>query len=1096
MGIVKEPTQADFRLLADISVDVIYQLNLEGDLTYCSPSVERMLGYTPEEVIGNNFSKFLSPTDISIATEAFQEVISGSIVENFEFQLLKKNQSFVPVEFSAIPVFSNGEINSVQGICRNISERKQVANEILSLKESELRNRQIIENIREIIFTLSAEGNITSLNPAFEKITGWSPNEFLDKPFTTMMHHDDIPGTLRAFDSISRGERPSTSEVRLKTKTGAYSFIEGKVTPQFEQGKIIGYFGIARDITERKQALEALRDSEEKFRLLSEQSFMAICLIQDHRVKYVNQAFVNLVGFSYEEVLSWTSTEYLRYVHPDDLAFVKEQGLKKQTGVTNGVVPHYSFRFITQTGDIRWVEVFSKTIESQGRPADFITFIDITERKQTEEKLLESEAQNRYILENIRDVIFTLLPDGTIASVSPEFEKITGWTRAEWIGRPFVEIVIPEDIPITTEGFEATISGEPPPPYEGRIKSKTGEILTFEVKATPQIEDGKIIAYLGTARDITLRKKTEERLRAFMESSPDYSALLDPELNYIEVNKAGLKVLRETKENVIGKNILELDPLLTETGRYNEYLEVIRTGKPLFIKDLVPRPKFGDLHISLRAFKVGDGLGVIATDITELKQTEEALRDKEERLRSFMDAATDSFTLWDSELNLVDIDKTGLKRFFKDESRDIIIGRNILDFAGRSSYIEIYKDVLKTGNPFSGERPAPPSLFGNLILSVKAFKVGDGLGIITTDITKRKEMEDELRENEEKFRSIFENAPIGMALTDLDFRFSKTNMVFCQMLGYSTHELAELSFPDITHPDYHRKDVEYNKKLERDEISTYQTDKRYLMKDGKLFWGRTTVSLLRDDKGAPSYYLAMIEDITALKQKEEELKSQLLKYNLIDGNVYLIKENIPALSQTVFVDLLKVGYRGFVISRTPEREHRQGIEGDFDILHLNEKSNSEEIHKFIENAPHKSVFLIDRLEYLFITKGFDNAIQLLYKWSDIAYLNNLIILLSVDVSTFKEEEISVLEKETKRIEPKFMTKVSEEFLQLLRFIYQQNNLGMKPSYSDIRVELKTSRPTVRKRIKRLATTGYLIESKKGNKKVLEITEKGRSLFQS
>ncbi|MHA2247409.1 MAG: PAS domain S-box protein [Candidatus Hodarchaeales archaeon] len=1129
----------------------------------------------------------------------------------------------------------------------DISEREQATEEIRSLKESESRNRQIIENIREIIFTLSPEGNVTSLNPAFEKITGWSPNEFLDKPFTTMIHPDDVPVALRAFNSISLSQIPSSpSEVRLKTKTGTYSFIEGKMTPQFEQGKIIGFFGIARDITEckqiekelreseqkfkdlinllpqtvfesdlegnitfvnqhfhqkssysqeeidkglkapqlvipedrdrvkqnftkslnckktknyeysalnkdgttypivifsnpivrenttvglrgivfdisdvkkakdeitktkmrleyllescpaviysctpygnfattfmsknikkvlgyqamdfnnrpdfwegkihpndrervidaleeisekgivnityrfkhkngsyrwmleeanlihddkgnpleivgfwtditeRKQAQDALRDREEIFRLLSEQSFMAISLIQNDRIKYVNQAFVDLVEFSEEEVLSWTSTEYLQFVlrcvHPDDLAFVREQGLKKQTGKTDGVVPNYTFRLITQTGQMKWIEVYSKTINFQGSPADFVSFIDITERKETEEKLRKIEANNRYILENVRDVIFTLSPKGKVISLSPEFEKITGWTCEEWIGKSFTEISTPEDISIAIEGFEATIRGESPPPYEGRIISKSGEILTLEVKATPQIKDSKIIGFLGTARDITLRKKAEEAL----------------------------------------------------------------------------------------------------------KESEEALRDKEERLRHFMDAATDSFTLWDSELKLVDINNMGLKTFFKEKNSDNIIGRNILDFAGSSSYIEIFKDVLETGKPFSGEKKTPHSLFGDLFLSVKAFKVGDGLGIITTDVTARKQIEDELKENEEKFRSIFENAPIGMALTDLDFRFIKINTVFCQMMGYSAHELAQLSFPDITHPDYHRKDIEYNKKLIQDEISTYQTEKRFLMKDENFFWGRTTVSLLCTDKKAPSYFLAMIEDITALKQKEEEIKSQLLKYNLIDGNMYLIKGNIPK-SQTVFNDLLNVGYSGFIISRTPEREHRQYIEGDFNILHLTEKSNSEEIHKFIENAPHKSAFLIDRLDYLFTKKGFDDAIQFVYKWSDISYLNNLIILLSVDVSTLSDIQLSILEKETKKIEPRFLARISEELLEILRFVYQQNNLGLKPSYSDTSKELQTSRPTVRKRITNLVTTGYLIDPRKGNKKVLEITEKGRSLF--
>ena len=403
--IVKEPTQIDFRLLADLSVDVIYQLNLEGVITYCSPSVERMLGYSPEEVIGNNFSKFLSPTDISIVTEAFQEVISGSI-ENFKFQLLKKNNSFVPVEFSAIPVFSDGKISSIQGICRNISEQKQAADEIRSLKESESHNRQIIENIREIIFTLSTEGKVTSLNPAFEKITGWSPNEFIGKPIATMLHHDDIPGALRAFDSISQGEIPSTSEVRLKTKTGTYSFIEGKVNPQFERGKIIGYFGTARDVTERKRIEEELRESEQKFK--DSKMRLEYLLRSCPAVIYSCTPYGNFgtlfMSENIKKILGYQTKDFNNRpefwegnIHPDDREHVvttfKEISEKGHCSLT--------YRFKHKNGSYRWMLEEANLIhDERGNPLEIVGFwTDITERKQTEEALRDREEIFRLLSE-------------------------------------------------------------------------------------------------------------------------------------------------------------------------------------------------------------------------------------------------------------------------------------------------------------------------------------------------------------------------------------------------------------------------------------------------------------------------------------------------------------------------------------------------------------------------------------------------------------------------------------------------------------------------------------------------------------------------
>ena len=92
---------------------------------------------------------------------------------------------------------------------------------------------------------------------------------------------------------------------------------------------------------------------------------------------------------------------------------------------------------------------------------------------------------------------------------------------------------------------------------------------------------------------------------------------------------------------------------------------------------------------------------------------------------------------------------------------------------------------------------APPGIYGNMVVSQKAFKVGNGLGIITSDITDRKSVEDELKKSEEKFRSIFENAPIGMVLVDFNFDFSMINNKFCEMLGYTQEELFKLQFLDI-----------------------------------------------------------------------------------------------------------------------------------------------------------------------------------------------------------------------------------------------------------------------------------------------------------
>jgi DNA-binding MarR family transcriptional regulator len=140
------------------------------------------------------------------------------------------------------------------------------------------------------------------------------------------------------------------------------------------------------------------------------------------------------------------------------------------------------------------------------------------------------------------------------------------------------------------------------------------------------------------------------------------------------------------------------------------------------------------------------------------------------------------------------------------------------------------------------------------------------------------------------------------------------------------------------------------------------------------------------------------------------------------------------------------------------------------------------------------VYLLDRLEYIFLTEGFERAVKIIYQLSEISDLTNLVILLSLDDSSLSEREIAVLEKETSSIERRSMARVSEEFLEILRYIFQQNNVGNNPSYSEVGEQLRVSRPTLRKRVKQLLATGYLVERKIGKTKSLELSSRGISIF--
>ncbi|MFQ5822964.1 MAG: PAS domain S-box protein [bacterium] len=162
-------------------------------------------------------------------------------------------------------------------------------------------------------------------------------------------------------------------------------------------------------------------------------------------------------------------------------------------------------------------------------------------------------------------------------------------------------------------------------------------------------------------------------------------------------------------------------------------------------------------------------------------------------------------------------------------------------------------------------------------------KVIGSIGI-HIDITEQKRAEEALRESEERFRKIFEEGPLGMAIVNSHYRLVKVNTVLCKMLGYTEQELIALTFLDITHPEENKKDVHFAERLFRGEIPYYKIEKRYIKKNKEILWGTLTASIIRDEYGKPLYGLGMIEDITERKQMEKALRESEERLSAIINN--------------------------------------------------------------------------------------------------------------------------------------------------------------------------------------------------------------------
>lgn len=295
---------------------------------------------------------------------------------------------------------------------------------------------------------------------------------------------------------------------------------------------------------------------------------------------------------------------------------------------------------------------------------------DELNREISERKLAEKNLEKfRILFSKINDLAFICDDKGNFLFLNDAFETLSDHKPEEFIGKSFASLFAGENLEKAMDGYARTLNGESPK-FEVAFKD-TGTIC--EYKNMPlRDEQGNIIGVMGIARDITERKKieeviqqakdelaikvkektadltssnillkkeiderrqaearlqeNEERLSRFMDAAADGFILFDRELNYIEINRAALAITGLNRSDVIGGNILDVVPNAVESGRYDKYKEVIERGRPFHISDFVPHPKFGNKNIELKAFKVGDGLGIIFSDITERCRAEKMIK--------------------------------------------------------------------------------------------------------------------------------------------------------------------------------------------------------------------------------------------------------------------------------------------------------------------------------------------------------------------------------------------------------------------------------------------------------------------------------------
>ncbi len=268
--------------------------------------------------------------------------------------------------------------------------------EKLNKELKEVKKRlQIVDDLMEAvpisIIISTPEGNLLNCNSQTLKIFKYNTKEeFLAVPALDLYFN---PDDREKFQSQLEKGDVKDYELNLKRKDGVTFWASLNSVSQIV-GDQVYFINSIQDITERKKMENLLKESEERYRKLTEQSLIGVAIIQDNVFKYVNQRYAEIGGYTVEEMINWQPGEFIKTVYPDDRELVMEQSIKKQHG-NEDIITQYTLRALKKTSEIIWLELYSKTIMYERRPAVLITLIDITSRKQAELKLKKSEEKYR-----------------------------------------------------------------------------------------------------------------------------------------------------------------------------------------------------------------------------------------------------------------------------------------------------------------------------------------------------------------------------------------------------------------------------------------------------------------------------------------------------------------------------------------------------------------------------------------------------------------------------------------------------------------------------------------------------------------------------
>ena len=654
------------------SINAIGITDLKGKMIYVNDACIKMWGYDHEnEILGRSLSEFWEGDGIFNTIKELQEkgVASGDDIGK------RKDGSLFNVQFSA-NIFKDevGNPAYMFGSFFDITDRKRA--------EKVLQQAQIIDQIHDSVISTDMEGNITFSNKGSEKLHGYTVRELSGKHISFIFSEDEQETLQKQLIEPLVEKGTHDTELRMRRKSGEIIYIHLSLSLIKNENKTpTGMIGYAIDITQRKRAEDALRESEERFREIAENINEVFWVRNPDKMVYISPAYEEIWGRTCESLLQ-NPNSFIEAIHPDDL----ERILKAfQAALSPAKAFNEEYRIVRPDGSIRWVWARSFPTKSKERPNHSVGIAqDITERKRAEDALRTSEEKYRTLTFNIPGMIYRGRPDWS-TEIIQNSEVLCGYSIDEFNSRKvnWLDLIHPDNKDQVLDEVAKIIDAPDSIHQEYRIIAKDGKIRWVSDHKTSFFkEDGSLSGVDGIVYDITERKKVEEAVEhseaqlhtlIAAASLSGQAIMMQQDRNGMEAvcvfaNDAAVSLTGYTRNELSKKSWIELvHPLYRDAAadRYKRRMQGERISELFNIQ--IIRKNGTEVPVELASimttFKGKKTLVTLFRDITERKRAEDALRESEEKYRILFEGSKDAIYITTREGTVVESNPSLLDLF-------------------------------------------------------------------------------------------------------------------------------------------------------------------------------------------------------------------------------------------------------------------------------------------------------------------------------------------------------------------------------------------------------------------------------------------------